>query len=70
MATLSQYLSTLPHGAKQALAERVGIPPSYLSQLLSGSRKPRKALRERFAEATEGAVDPLSWDQDPAEAGA
>lgn len=58
MKHLQKYLKT--HKAT-ALAEAVGISPSYLSDMKKGNRVP--SLRVAFAieEATDGAVPARSW---------
>lgn len=58
MATLRTYLDGRP---KAEFAGKVNINPAYLSQLLSGDRKPSLALMLRIQEATEGEVDLNSW---------
>ena len=60
MEQLHAYLKT--HKAN-ALAEAVGISPSYLSDIKKGNRVP--SLRVAFAmeEATQGAVPARSWVQ-------
>ena len=32
------YLKKLPRGGKKSLAQNLGLPPSYLSRLISGDR--------------------------------
>lgn len=65
---LPQYLATLPHGGRKALAERLGISPSYLSQLASGVRPcsiPMAALLERESEGVcraEEVLPAVDWD--------
>lgn len=58
MVTLRTYLEGRP---KAEFAAKVDIRPPYLSQLLSGQRKPSLALMLRIQEASEGEVDLNSW---------
>lgn len=60
MEQLHAYLKT--HKAN-ALAEAIGISPSYLSDIKKGNRVP--SLRVAFAieDATQGAVPARSWVQ-------
>jgi DNA-binding transcriptional regulator YdaS (Cro superfamily) len=58
MEHLKAYLKT--HKAK-ALAEAIGVSPSYLSDMKKGNRVP--SLRVAFAieDATQGAVPARGW---------
>ncbi len=58
MATLRSYLQDRP---KADFASKIGVAPSYLSQLLSGRRRPRLDLMLRIQEASDGEVDLNSW---------
>jgi transcriptional regulator with XRE-family HTH domain len=46
---------------KSAFAATVGISPAYLSQILSGHRRPSLSLMERIEAASDGLVDLNSW---------
>jgi len=54
--TLVEYFSTEPRGAKLEMAEHLGITPTWLSLLLSGSRKPSAMLSLKIEEATQKLV--------------
>jgi transcriptional regulator with XRE-family HTH domain len=56
--TLAEYLATR---RKKDFAEKLGTSPSYLSQLLSGHRKPGRKMMLKIQESTDGAVDFNSW---------
>jgi transcriptional regulator with XRE-family HTH domain len=49
---------------KGEFARAIGKSPSYLSQILSGYRKPSLALMNQIAAATGGVVDLNSWADD------
>ncbi len=54
--TLSEYLKT--NGIRQTrFAEKMGMSNSYLSQIVSGDRKPSLTLALRIQAETGGAVD-------------
>lgn len=50
---------------KKDFAEKIGTSPSYLSQLLSGHRRPSFSLMVRIKDATNGAVCLNSWSPSP-----
>lgn len=58
MSDLSTYLKGRRKGD---FAKSVGIVPAYLSQILSGKRKPSYGLMLRIQERTSGVVDLNSW---------
>jgi len=68
MEKLRAYLADKPKGV---FASRLGTSPSYLSQLLSGRRRPSYELMLRIEQETGGAVDLRSWSlsQQPREPG-
>lgn len=53
---LCDYMSTLPHGAHQALAERAGYSVQYLSALKSGTRTMTLNNALQLEELTAGAL--------------
>lgn len=58
METLQKYLE----GRRKAnFAEEIGTSPSYLSQLLSGHRRPSFRLMLKIQEATGGDVPVSAW---------
>lgn len=58
MHTLKAYLC----GRKKAeFADQIGTSPSYLSQILSGHRRPGFDLMVRIERHTDGAVPVSSW---------
>lgn len=58
METLQSYLA----GKRKAdFAAQIKTTPSYLSQMLSGHRKPSLAMMLKIESATGGAVDLNSW---------
>jgi DNA-binding transcriptional regulator YdaS (Cro superfamily) len=65
MEQLRAYLS----GRRKAeFARQVGIVPPYLSQILSGGRRPSLDLMARIDRATSGAVPLSAWLKDETEA--
>jgi DNA-binding transcriptional regulator YdaS (Cro superfamily) len=46
---------------KRDFAEAIGTSPSYLSQLLSGHRRPSFDMMLRIERVTDGAVDVHAW---------
>lgn len=58
MVTLNQYLSDKPKGE---FARRLGTSPSYLSQILSGHRRPSFDMMLLIERETGGAVGPDAW---------
>lgn len=58
MNKLQAYLQGQP---KKLFAERIGVSPAYLSQLLSGARRPSYDVMLRIEAATDEAVDIRSW---------
>jgi len=57
-----QALRTYLDGRSKAeFAEAIGTSPSYLSQILSGHRRPGFDLIVRIDQASGGAVPPESW---------
>jgi len=58
METLKTYLE----GRKKAdFAKAIGTSPSYLSQLLAGTRSPSRKLMMKISAETGGNVDVVSW---------
>lgn len=68
MEKLRTYLSDKN---KSQFAKQLGTSPSYLSQIMSGHRRPSYDLMLRIEEMTDGAVDLRSWSpsQQPRAAG-
>lgn len=58
MNKLQAYLQGQP---KKLFAEQIGVSPAYLSQLLSGARRPSYDVMLRIEAATDEAVDIRSW---------
>lgn len=59
-----EKLRTYLEGKKKGdFAQTVGVPASYLSQLLSGTRKPGLDIACRIETATNGAVTVHDWSQ-------
>lgn len=60
MEKLREYLA----GKRKAdFAAKLGTSPSYLSQLLSGVKRPGFDMMVRIKQATDGAVTPNDWEQ-------
>ncbi|MGU2451391.1 transcriptional regulator [Pseudomonas aeruginosa] len=53
---LASYVGALPRGGKKQLAASLGIPPSYLSRLISGDRAITAERALQIESATQGAV--------------
>ena len=58
MENLKSYLSDKRKGV---FAAQIGIAPSYLSQILSGHRRPNFELMIKIKRETNNAVDFMSW---------
>ena len=58
MGKLQAYLADRK---KADFARMIGTSPSYLSQLLSGHRRPSLEMMRRIAAASGGFVDLNSW---------
>jgi transcriptional regulator with XRE-family HTH domain len=43
------------------LAEEIGLSRSYVTEILSGTRRPGRKAIEKIADATNGAVPAQSW---------
>lgn len=54
--TLTEYFATEPRGAKQEMAEYLGITTTWMSLLLSGKRVPSAKLAAALERATQGLV--------------
>lgn len=61
MATLKTYLA---ERKKADFARLIGTSPSYLSQILSGHRRPSIEMMGRISRASDGVVDFNSWSSD------
>lgn len=66
MDSLKEFLADTRH---RDFAEKVGISPAYLSQILSGARTPSLDVACLIEDATGGVVPVRSW-QSQKEAGA
>jgi DNA-binding transcriptional regulator YdaS (Cro superfamily) len=53
---LPTYTKQLPRGGKKRLAMCLGIPPSYLSRLISGDRSITAERAIQIEHATDGCV--------------
>jgi DNA-binding transcriptional regulator YdaS (Cro superfamily) len=53
---LKKYFDDEPRGAKQELAARLGITPTWMGLLISGRRKCSAELAKRIEKATKGKV--------------
>jgi DNA-binding transcriptional regulator YdaS (Cro superfamily) len=53
---LVEYFKDEPQGAKQEMAEYLGITPTWLGLLLNGSRRPSAELAKKIEDATQGLV--------------
>lgn len=59
-----EQLRTYLTGRKKAdFALLIGTTPSYLSQLLAGSKRPSYRMMVAIRDATEGAVSLESWTE-------
>ena len=58
METLAKYLKGK---RKQDFANEIGIVPAYLSQILSGIKRPSFDLMVRIDAASDGQVPLASW---------
>lgn len=65
MDTLSDFIRDAQMTRSQ-FAERVGISAPYLSQIMSGSRRPSIDVAFRIAEATRNSVPVDAWAKKPA----
>jgi DNA-binding transcriptional regulator YdaS (Cro superfamily) len=54
--TLQEYFSKQPRGAKTGMARAVGVTKNWISQLLSGEKRPSPALAIAISKYTKGAV--------------
>jgi len=64
MMTLAAYMheNNLTQGAAAAV---IGVSRSYLSEILSGAKRPGRAAIERIEAATGGAVPAAVWFRAP-----
>jgi DNA-binding transcriptional regulator YdaS (Cro superfamily) len=53
---LKKYFDDEPRGAKQELAARLGITPTWMGLLISGRRNCSAELAKRIEKATKGKV--------------
>jgi DNA-binding transcriptional regulator YdaS (Cro superfamily) len=53
---LHKYFDDEPRGAKQELAARLGITPTWMGLLISGRRQCSAELAKRIEKATKGKV--------------
>jgi DNA-binding transcriptional regulator YdaS (Cro superfamily) len=53
---LKQYFRDEPFGAKKEMADYLGISPTWLSLLISKSRRPSPELAKKIQKATQGLV--------------
>jgi transcriptional regulator with XRE-family HTH domain len=60
MMDLSTYLTTTGT-SQRAFAEKVGISPSFLNELLRTDKEPGLETAQRIATETEGAVPLSAW---------
>lgn len=61
MEELSAYLEGQRKGE---FARKVGIAPAYLSQIMSGHRRPSFDLMLKIKAASDGAVSLEAWERD------
>ena len=54
--TLDDYFREEPHGAKQEMADHLGITATWLSLLIHGKQKASPHLAIRIEQATQGLV--------------
>ena len=54
--TLLEYFRGEPRGAKQEMAEYLGISPTWLYLIMSGKRKASALLASKIEKATQGLV--------------
>jgi DNA-binding transcriptional regulator YdaS (Cro superfamily) len=54
--TLEQYFQEEPHGAKQEMADFLGITATWLSLLIHGKQQASPHLAIRIEQATQGLV--------------
>lgn len=60
MMDLNTYLATTGT-SQRAFAEKVGISPSFLSEILNGPKEPGLDTAQKIEAATGGAVKPNAW---------
>ena len=58
MESLKKYLEGK---TKKDFAAKIGVSPSYLSQILSGAKSPQLDLAFRIEKATSGEVPATTW---------
>jgi len=58
MEKLTEYLERRKH---KDFAAAIGVSPSYLSQLLSGLKRPSNRLMWKIEKASSGYVDLYAW---------
>ncbi len=54
--TLQEYFSKQPRGAKVKMAQTLGVTKNWLSQILSGEKRPSPVLALAISKYTKGAV--------------
>lgn len=60
MMDLKTYLATTGT-SQRAFAERAGISPSFLNEVLKETKEPGLEMAQKIASATEGAVSLAAW---------
>ena len=60
MMTLKTYLADTGT-SQRAFAEKVGLSPSFVNEMLQGTKEPGLDTAQRIAAATDGAVALSSW---------
>lgn len=65
MSELSKHLSDT-NTSQRAFAELIGCSPSYLSEIMSGRKRPGMDLAFKIHRATGGKVTVESWMKDVA----
>jgi len=68
MKTLAEFIAASEIKTKAHWAKEFDISRSYLSEILSGAKRPGRNTIAKIATATAGQVPPASWfdDQSPA----
>ena len=54
--TLVEYFSSLPRGAKSAMAKDLGVTKTWIALLVAGTHKPSAALAVQIEQYTRKAV--------------
>lgn len=54
MEKLIEYCDSKPRGFKGQLADKIGIPSTFLSQILSGKKRITIEMAEKISAATDG----------------